>query len=117
MGGRWYELQEGALRFLMEARIRGPAGVPLALAAGAGRLALGCSGGCIATVPMSASLDPQACICARADKLTMWGNITACCQYTYLSRMCVIQWMILQKAFPQMNRKCFAWAGTLGGQR
>ena len=59
MDFRWYDLQEGASRFLMEARIGGPAGVPLSLAAGAGRLALGCSGGCIATLPVTASLDPQ----------------------------------------------------------
>ena len=65
MGGRWYDLQEGPPRFLAEARIGAPAGVPLSLAAAAGRLALSCSGGCIATLPLTASPDPLVCAYAQ----------------------------------------------------
>lgn len=74
VSGRWYDLQDGASCLLMEGPIQGPAGVPLSLAAGAGRLALGCSGGCIATMPITASLDPQVCTCARANNLPLWGT-------------------------------------------
>ena len=56
--GRWYDLCEAAPRFLAEAEIGDPAGAPLALAAGEGWLALGCSG-CICTLPLTASHAPE----------------------------------------------------------
>ena len=110
MGGRWYDLQEGASCFLMEACMPGPAGVPLSLAAGGERLALGCSGGCIATMPATASLDPQVCTCAQANRLNL-RSLTACCQYQYLCHMHVIRrtgeseepWHL------RMNTECSAW--------